>query len=63
MEITQVDFVSSEVDDDEVENEEEVGIAQEGNFHVSPPPPITEDDFVELQMDAPHTTAPLILVP
>jgi hypothetical protein len=48
MKITQVDFVSSEVEDEEIADEEEVG-----DNHVGPPPPITKDDFIEQQMDVP----------
>jgi hypothetical protein len=63
MKITQVAFVSSEVEEDEIEDEEEVGAEQEGYNHVGPPPPITEDDFVEQQMDVPQATAPIAPVP
>jgi hypothetical protein len=46
-----------------VENEEEVGAKEEGNNHVGPQPPISEDDFVEQQMDVQPDTAPIIPVP
>jgi hypothetical protein len=58
MEITQVAFVSSKVED-----EEEVGAEQEGDYHVVPPPPITKDDFIKQKMDVPLATAPIIPVP
>jgi hypothetical protein len=60
MEITQVDFVSSEVEGEDVEDEEKIGAEQEGDNHVGPPP---EDHFVEQQMDVPPATAPIIPVP
>jgi hypothetical protein len=63
MEITQVDFVSSEVEDEEVEDEEEVGAEQEGDNQIGPPPPITKDHFVEQQMDVPPATSPIVPVP
>jgi hypothetical protein len=63
MEITQVDFVSRQVEDEELEDEEEVRAEQGGDNHVGPPPPITEDDFVEKQMYVPPYTAPIVPVP
>jgi hypothetical protein len=53
MEIRQVDVVSSKVEDEEVEDEEEISAEQEGDNHVGPPPPITKYDFMEPTMDAP----------
>jgi hypothetical protein len=63
MEITQVDFVSSKVEDEEVKDKEEFGAEQEGDNHVGLPPPITIDDFVKQQMDVQPTTAPSVPVP
>jgi hypothetical protein len=44
MEITLVDFVSSEVED-----EEEVGAKQGGDNHVGPTPPITTYDLSNIK--------------
>jgi hypothetical protein len=57
-----VDFVSSEVEEEEMQDEEEVVAEQEGDNHVGPPSPITNDDFVEQQMDVPPPTAPIVPV-
>jgi hypothetical protein len=52
--ITQVDFVSSEVEEEEIEDEEEVD---------GPPPPITKEDFIEQKMDVPQAKAKIVPVP
>jgi hypothetical protein len=54
---------SREVENEEVEDEEEIVAEQEGDIHVVPSLPITEDVFVEQQMDVPPATAPIVPVP
>jgi hypothetical protein len=51
------------VEEEKIEDEEEVGAEQEGDNHIRPPPPITEDDNVKQQMDVPQATAPIVPVP
>jgi hypothetical protein len=54
MEISQVDYVSRELEagDEAMEGEEEYEL--EGEGHVGPPTTITEDDHIEQVMDVPQ---------
>jgi hypothetical protein len=45
MGISQVDFITSELEEEDVEEEKVYEL--EGEYHVGPPPPITEDDHIE----------------
>jgi hypothetical protein len=60
--ISQVDFISSEVEGEDMEEEEVFDL--EGEGHVTPPPFITEDDHIEQLMDVPETASdPTIVAP
>jgi hypothetical protein len=62
MGISQVDLITSEVEDEELEEEEVFELEGEGN--VGTPPAITQDDHIEHQMDVPETTSnPTIVAP
>jgi hypothetical protein len=64
MGISQVDYVSSEVEMEDGDMEEEDVYELEGEGHVGPQPTITEDDHIEQLMDVPETTSsPTIVAP
>jgi hypothetical protein len=58
MGISQVDFISSEVEDEDVEEEEVYKL--KGEVHVGPPPTMTEDDHSEKLIYAPETTSNIV---
>jgi hypothetical protein len=64
MGISQVDYVSSEVEEEEGDLEEEEAHELEEDGHVGPPPTITEEDHIEQIMDAPKAEpSPEIVAP
>jgi hypothetical protein len=62
MQITQVDFITSEVEEEDIYKEKEAELEVED--HVGPPLPITEEDHTEQLMDVPTVAkAPSIVSP
>jgi hypothetical protein len=55
--ISQVDYVSSEVEEEDKDMEDEGAYALEGEGHVGPPPAITKEDHIEQLMDVPKSTS------
>jgi hypothetical protein len=64
MGISQVDYVSSEVEAEDEDMEEEEAYELEGEGQIGPPPTNTEDIHIEQLMDVPETTSrPTIVAP
>jgi hypothetical protein len=52
-----VDFISSEVEVEDYDMEEEEAYKLETDVHIGPPSTITEDDHIKQLMDVPETTS------
>jgi hypothetical protein len=63
MGISQVDYVSCEVEGEDEDIKEKEAYELEGEVHVGPPPTTTEDDHIEQLMDVPETSSPAIVAP
>jgi hypothetical protein len=62
--ISQLYYVSSEVEEEYKDMEEEEAYELEGEGHVGPPPTITKEDHIEQLMDVPKATStPTIVAP
>jgi hypothetical protein len=62
MGISQVDFISSEVEVEDDDMEEEEAYKLKGEGYVVPPPTSTKDDHIEQLMDLPETTSTSAIV-